>query len=154
MWSGIYQQQINGRVWRYGQMHPVIIYHLLVCGTTDIVMNGMANEKNMLIAALVKAGKNSILEKFREVKEQDQDQDDPIEKNEDEEKEVEEAKKSAKGKKGKAVAKLAKSAKRHRQEVTEKEKEVPAVERSPPKKKSATLKTKASKKSVGDTAGK
>ena len=94
MWSGIYQQQINGRVWRYGQIHPVIIYHLLACGTTDIVMNGMANEKNTLIRALVNAEKNTILEKFRDVEE---DEDDPIEDDEGED-----LKKVSKGKKGKA----------------------------------------------------
>jgi hypothetical protein len=71
MWSGVFQQQINGRIWRYGQKHPVTVYHLIACGTTDIVMNGMASEKSTLMTALVKAGKNAVLETFREQDEEE-----------------------------------------------------------------------------------
>lgn len=139
MWSGVYQQQINGRVWRYGQAHHVYIYHLVACGTTDIVMNGMASEKNTLFAALVKAGKNAVLEVFREEEEEeDRIQDllaDDVEGLLDEDGNVTE-----KGKKGKGENKTSrkdtsekkKGKKRARNEEEEREKD---GDRSPPSKK-------------------
>jgi len=57
-WSGVYQAQIDGRAWRYGQKMEVLVYHLLARGTTDIIMNGNALEKHSMMSALLDREEN------------------------------------------------------------------------------------------------
>lgn len=52
-WSAVEQDQINGRVWRFGQKHEVEIYHLLALDTADIAMHTLANDKHSLVAGLL-----------------------------------------------------------------------------------------------------
>lgn len=54
----MYQDQIDGRAWHYGQKDQVLVYHLLARGTTDIIMNGNALEKHSMMSALLDRDEN------------------------------------------------------------------------------------------------
>jgi hypothetical protein len=61
-WSILFASQIDGRAWRFGQQEEVHIYHLLALDTTDIFMFNHSNEKTTMMNALVKEGKDLVLE--------------------------------------------------------------------------------------------
>jgi hypothetical protein len=71
-WSGVFQQQIDGRAWRYGQKEEVLVYHMVALGTTDVTMSSMAGEKMLFLGALTKQAKDHLLENVLQEMEEDE----------------------------------------------------------------------------------
>lgn len=53
-WSGLQEEQVDGRAARYGQSREVHCYHMFAKGTTDMIMDTNAREKHIFLAALTK----------------------------------------------------------------------------------------------------
>lgn len=51
-WSGLQEEQVDGRAARYGQTREVHCYHLFARGTTDMIMDANAREKHIFLAGL------------------------------------------------------------------------------------------------------
>ena len=68
----MFQQQIDGRAWRYGQTEEVLVYRMVALGTTDVTMSSMANDKMSFLGALTKQAKDHLLEEvLREMDDED-----------------------------------------------------------------------------------
>ena len=53
LWSTQEYEQLMGRIHRYPQLKHVIVYHLVVCNTTDVFLNCISEDKAMIHQAFV-----------------------------------------------------------------------------------------------------
>ena len=53
-------KQIIGRVWRMGQIHRVIVYHLLAIGTSDMTMSALAFGKGEMLKRFTTSNERSM----------------------------------------------------------------------------------------------
>ncbi|PPR00727.1 hypothetical protein CVT24_000951 [Panaeolus cyanescens] len=60
-WSGNQDKQIDGRVKRLGQTRVVIIIHMLLLGTIDIIMSRMANAKTGLLSGALERSTEDLM---------------------------------------------------------------------------------------------
>lgn len=103
-WSGVFQQQIDGRAWRYGQKEQVFVYRMVALGTTDVSMSSMAGEKTTFLGALTRQAKDTMLDTIlKSMKEIEEEEFDAIEEDSEDD-DRPKRKRKAPSKKGKAKA--------------------------------------------------
>ena len=55
LWSAQEDSQTIGRVWRKGQQRRVLVYRLIVLGTSDVFLNSLAFSKELMHLAFINA---------------------------------------------------------------------------------------------------
>jgi SNF2 family DNA or RNA helicase len=55
LWSAQEDRQLIGRLWRNGQDKIVIVYRVIALGTTDVLLNNIAFDKEAIMDAFTTA---------------------------------------------------------------------------------------------------
>ncbi|KAG8735482.1 hypothetical protein FRC10_010469, partial [Ceratobasidium sp. 414] len=71
LWSAMEIRQVIGRCWRFGQLEIVHVYHILVGGTVDVVLAGVAGSKMLMSDQLF--GVQDVSRKLLEINSDDSD---------------------------------------------------------------------------------
>ena len=56
-WSAQEEHQIRGRLYRQGQKHDVVCYHLIAQNTADMVLSSLAQGKKQMMEAFLSTDK-------------------------------------------------------------------------------------------------